>query len=1168
MNTRTTRRWSSLLVAMILVLTTFAVSPSPKPAFSAAPTNGPIYGGPVQVTDASEPGLSKPKTEDTSPVRVIVRLVDPPLAQYEGGIQGLKATSPLAVGAPRLNLSTRESRAYLDYLASVQSQFAHNLLSAVPEAQIQRQYRIVLNGFAVKVPRNKIDLIRNMPGVASVTVEREYHLHMDASLPLIGLVNDQNQNGFDPTDPDQGLWTLVGGHDKAGQGLKIAVIDSGIYIYNPCFNDAGYTYPPGFPKGDTRYTNRKVIVARAYFRPDDPPHPVDDAPNPLEHPWVTHGSHVAGTIACNYGTVAVLGGGSLTQTISGIAPKAWLMNYRVFYYSTSGSRSAWDPELIAALEDAMADGADLIHNSWGGTPTTPIEDDPLVQAYEAAVDAGIVVVFSAGNSGPGQYTIGSPAVGRKFISVAASTTDRIFAQVLNVTGPSDPPTVTIPITLTNIPAVPGSGPAITQTLAAPFKFVPANPLGCTPYPAGTFTNQIAVIRRGICTFATKVTNAHNAGAIGVVMVNNVAGFPFAMGGLETSQIPAVMVTQVDGENTINWYMTYSATYTATLEILPDLRRYTDPTEADKIASFSSRGPNLDDTIKPDVTAPGVNILSAVLGGFALYQGTSMSAPHVSGAAALLRQLYTTWTPAQIKSALMTTADYPPNLLATCGTQGPMCYGAGRINLVRAGNPGLTFDPPSLSFGVRMAGSGPVTLTVASRNVTGVTSTYLITPTFLRGHAAITVTTVPTQFNVTSAGTVSFDVVLNVGSLTVSGFSDYFGYIEVSDGTHVNRLPFWVRVIPVLPDADVLLVDADFSTRTSSPFFLNYAPIYTTTLNNLGVSYYYLNASTGNSMLLTTSYVNWLRRYPLAVVFTGDNYFDGFGTLSTFLRAYLAAGGRVLLTGQDIGWFYEPDPLFPLVTGAGYVQDDLYGGLGGPPRPTAAGDNLYSGFLAGRIYDFSFGGDGANNQWAVDEVAARFYSDVDAYPILSTTPVTTVRSIGHLGTRMSSEPTLERLAGTEPWTKLGYRVAYLSFGLEGVNNNTGYNTREDLMKRLLDWLRAEVSVTPGRPEFFAPAPHAAVLVTATISTNVITTGVNIPTPNRFVCRWDFGDGTPIQTTAASDNVCAAYHGYRTMGRYPVRVEVTDIFGHKAVSDVFYVQVGYRLFLPLVVRNFGP
>ncbi len=1165
MSSRTTWRWSSLLMAMILVLTTFAVSPSPKPAFSAAPTNGPIYGGPVQVTDAPEPGLSKPKTEDTSPVRVIVRLVDPPLAQYEGGIRGLKATSPQATGAPRLNLSTPESLAYLDYLASVQDQFARNLLSAVPEAQIQRQYRIVLNGFAVKVPRNKIDLIRSMPGVASVTVEREYHLQMDASLPLIGLVNDQNNNGFDPTDPDQGLWTLVGGHDKAGQGLKIAVIDSGIYIYNPCFNDAGYTYPPGFPKGDTRYTNKKVIVARAYFRPDDPPHPIYDAPNPLEHPKATHGSHVAGTIACNYGTVATLGGGTFTQTISGIAPKAWLMNYRVFYYSVSGSGSAWDPELIAALEDAVADGADLIHNSWGGTPTTTIEDDPLVQAYEAAVDAGIIVVFSAGNSGSGQYTIGSPAVGRKFISVAASTTDRIFPQVLNVTGPNEPPTVTVPITLTNIPAVPGSGPAITQTLGAPFKFVPTNALGCSPYSSGTFNNQIAVIRRGMCTFATKVTNAYNAGAIGVVVVNNVAGFPIAMGGLETTQIPAVMVTLADGNNIINWYMTYSTTYSTTLEILPDLRRYTDATEADKIASFSSRGPNLDDTIKPDVTAPGVNILSAVLDGFALYQGTSMSAPHVSGAAALLRQLYPNWTPAQVKSALMTTADYPSALLSSCGTQGPMCYGAGRINLKKAGNPGLTFDPPSLSFGVRMAGSGPVTLTVTARGVAGVASTYTITPTFLRSDTAITVTTVPTQFIATPAGTVSFDVVLDVGSLTVSGYSDYYGYIEVSDGTHVNRLPFWVRVIPVLPEADVLLVDADLSTAGLP----NYAAVYTTTLENLGISYYYLNASSSTSMLLTSSYINWLRRYPLAIVFTGDGY--TFGTLSTFLRAYLAAGGRVLLTGQDIGWYYVGylgDTLFPLITGAGYVQDDLYGDLGGPPSPTAVGDNLFSEFLAGRIYDFSFAGDGAGNQEFVDEVTAGFYSDVDAYPILSTTPVTTVLSLGHLGTRISSEPTLERLAGTEPWTKLGYRVAYLSFGLEGVNNDTGYNTREDLLKRLLDWLRAEVSVTPGQPEFFAPAPYAAALVTATVSTNVITTGVDVETPNSFICRWDFGDGTPIQTTLADGNICAAVHGYRAMGRYPVRVEVTDIFGHKAVSNVFYVQVGYRLYLPLVVRNAGP
>jgi hypothetical protein len=157
---------------------------------------------------------------------VIVRLKDPPLAQYEGGIPGLRATSPKATGTARLNLSAPESRAYLDYLASVQEQFVRDLASVIPEAQVQRQYRVVLNGFAVKVPRNKVELIRTMPGVASVTVEREYHLDMDASLPLIGLVNDQNGNGFDPTDPDQGLWTLVGGHNRAGQGLKTGLINA------------------------------------------------------------------------------------------------------------------------------------------------------------------------------------------------------------------------------------------------------------------------------------------------------------------------------------------------------------------------------------------------------------------------------------------------------------------------------------------------------------------------------------------------------------------------------------------------------------------------------------------------------------------------------------------------------------------------------------------------------------------------------------------------------------------------------------------------------------------------------------------------------------------------------------------------------------------------------
>ena len=145
-----------------------------------------------------------------------------------------------------------------------------------------------------------------------------------------------------PSWTDSGLWAAVGGHANAGKGIKVADIDSGITLTNPCFAPAGFSYPAGFPKFDPgydAYVNPKVITARAFFRPDDPP---QNAPTPIDDPGIDgggHGTHTAGTMVCNYGTPTTF----LNTKISGMAPMAQLMVYRVFYLSMSGSGSAFTP---------------------------------------------------------------------------------------------------------------------------------------------------------------------------------------------------------------------------------------------------------------------------------------------------------------------------------------------------------------------------------------------------------------------------------------------------------------------------------------------------------------------------------------------------------------------------------------------------------------------------------------------------------------------------------------------------------------------------------------------------------------------------------------------------------------------------------------------------------
>ena len=193
--------------------------------------------------------------------RWIVQLAGAPLADYRGGVAGLHATAAAATGATRLDVASARSRAYVSHLQAVQRAFAQRLGRAVPGAKVQRTYQVVLNGLAVKMSRGQAATVRRMMGVRAVTPDIPYRLEMYSTPAQIGA----------PT-----LWGQVGGQGNAGAGVKVAVIDSGIFVRhdadgnytgNPCFDDTGYTAPPGFPKGEKQFTNNKVIVARAYFRP-------------------------------------------------------------------------------------------------------------------------------------------------------------------------------------------------------------------------------------------------------------------------------------------------------------------------------------------------------------------------------------------------------------------------------------------------------------------------------------------------------------------------------------------------------------------------------------------------------------------------------------------------------------------------------------------------------------------------------------------------------------------------------------------------------------------------------------------------------------------------------------------------------------------------------------
>jgi subtilisin family serine protease len=329
-----------------------------------------------------------------SGLEVVVTMRAPALAE-------LHARSLAFAGGAgrRLSLRSPQSVAYVRQLQSAQRALAARIERAVPAANVRWHYSVVVNGLAVVVPRSDLAQLWRVPGVAEVWPTVTYHALLDRTPRLIGA----------PT-----IWgpTL----DTAGNGMKIGIIDQGIDQRHPFFNPTGFTYPAGFPKGNTDYTTPKVIVARS-FPPPGATDPLETLPFVGVNDVDDHGTHVAGIAAGDANTNAD------GVRISGIAPKAYLGNYKAATLQTPDfGLNANTPELVAAIEAAVTDGMDVINLSFGEVEIPPSRD--LVgRAINAAADAGVVPVVSAGNdySDFGDGSVNSPANAAKAIAAAASS---------------------------------------------------------------------------------------------------------------------------------------------------------------------------------------------------------------------------------------------------------------------------------------------------------------------------------------------------------------------------------------------------------------------------------------------------------------------------------------------------------------------------------------------------------------------------------------------------------------------------------------------------------------------------------------------------------------------------------------------------------------------------
>ena len=757
----------------------------------------PAAAQPVPVDRGSLPRVRAgvvPILPSSSRVRVIARLSLPPLAQRFG--RGLAA----AGAHRRLDMGSAGARAYLRRLESAQAAEAVLLRRAIPEARIGRRFRIVLDGLTVSLPASQLPTLVRMRSVTAVYPSVSYTMALDRSPSVIGADVLRQQQGAD------------------GTGMKIAVVDDGIDQTNAFFDPQGFAYPAGFPKGDRKWTTAKVIVARVFPGPNAGAH----GRLAVDPDSSFHGTHVAGIAAGDAGTTAPAGSDHPRVTgLSGVAPRAWLGNYRVFTVPTPIGHVANTPEIVAAFEAAVSDGMDVINFSGGGPQVEPA-NDALVEAIHNVAAAGVVPVIAAGNDRDdfGLGSAGSPGTAPDAISVAAVANTHVFAPALDVTAPGAPGVVKgIPFLGANGSNAPDAWATSDQTLVDVESVVgrdgraverhlcgPAGNLGSAQgqLPPGSLAGAIVLVERGLCPFTTKAEQAKKAGAAGIVFADNRQG---EANGVPTRiAVPGGMIANLDGDRLRAYLAAHGGRTT--------VRIGHDPLELETgrsgvITSFSSGGPTaFGHDLKPDVAAPGGQILSATLPNtndsrFAVFDGTSMATPHVTGAAALLLELHPGWTPAQVKSALVSTAG--PAWADTARTQeAPVTLeGGGLVALPRATDPQLFTDPVSLSFEdlVVTRGAASRALLVRLTDAGGGSGTWQVelAPQSATAGASVDI---PGLIAVPPGGEADVAVVARAAAAAVQG--ENYGFVVLRKGSVTRRVPYFFLVDrPALAGATVV-----------------------------------------------------------------------------------------------------------------------------------------------------------------------------------------------------------------------------------------------------------------------------------------------------------------------------------------------------------------------------
>jgi subtilisin family serine protease len=679
------RKATALAVGLPLLLTSLALSPA-----TAAPA-GPDSA--IAARDINPAGYPAG--------RYIVVLAGKPAATYDGGTPGLAATKPET--GRKLEAGRPEVQQYQAHLEAKQNEIA-----AGEGVHINRQYTAAINGFSADLTAEQAVKLAKDPAVLMVAADTE-------NAP------DYSTTDFLKLSGANGLWnTAFGGKDKAGKGVVVGVIDSGYTPSNPFFAgddvqplngepQVGVPYRTGDGKiamlksdGDTfvgecqkgqgsgatfdsKDCNSKVLSAR-YFADDFLKYvaPQHRAPEELISPVDvgSHGTHTASTAAGNANVHANLGATDMGIT-GGVAPAAKISVYKVCWEDDNpDTGGCYSSASVAAINQAILDGVDVLNYSISGSTSTTT--DPVSLAFLSAASAGIFVAASAGNSGP---TAGTVNHGAPWLTTVAASS---FSTELQGTVEFEDGSKFRGASLMAAP-VPASSVVLAANAAAAGA---SSPELCAPnvLDPAKVAGRIVVCDRGVVDRVAKSAEVKRAGGTGMILVN----LATSSEDLDRHSVPTVHVNppatqQIKDKITANPAIKVALVNkdTTGLPVAPQ----------PQLAGFSSRGPLLatgSDLLKPDVAAPGVAVLAGVSpigsGGdqFGMMSGTSMAAPHVAGLGALVLGKNPTWSPATVKSAMMTTAGDVKNADGTRNSD-VFATGAGQVQIANVLDPGLVYD---------------------------------------------------------------------------------------------------------------------------------------------------------------------------------------------------------------------------------------------------------------------------------------------------------------------------------------------------------------------------------------------------------------------------------------------------------------------------------------------